>query len=233
MSLAAEQQAFFDLVAEGLPQSGDRLATFAPGGGFSVEDRIALYRDMFLFRQVDALREDFPALAALLGDELFVEVAREFLRAHPSRHHSLARLGAPLPAFLAGHPLRAERPDLADLARLEWARAEAFVAPDEVPCAPDALASAGESLPDRRLLLARHLRPVRVQHDVLPLQAALRAGEAPPPPSPTEPMVLAAWRRVHAVVHARLAASEGTALIAAEGGAANAAALLPGQPGGV
>ena len=40
--------------------------------------RIAIYRDAYFARLAGALRTNFPALAALLGDQKFNELARRY-----------------------------------------------------------------------------------------------------------------------------------------------------------
>ena len=91
---------------------------------FSARERLQLYADMYLWRQIAALREDFPCTLGLLGEDAFVELARAYIDAHPSQRASLAKLGARLRAFVPSRPLA--RADVADLVALEWARAEAF-----------------------------------------------------------------------------------------------------------
>jgi hypothetical protein len=86
--------------------------------------RMDIYANMFIWRQVDALRDDFPQLAERLGGD-FYAFAEAYLREHPSTRPSLSELGAQLPAFA----LR-RRPELAQLAALEWARARVFEEPD-------------------------------------------------------------------------------------------------------
>ena len=90
-----------------------QLATRAPGSeaidptvllagtpSLDAHARIGIYADMFIWRQIDALRDDFPKLAILLGDAPFYAMAEEYLREKPSRHASLSELGRELPDFL-------------------------------------------------------------------------------------------------------------------------------------
>ncbi len=94
-------------------------------------DRLHVYASMFLFRQVDALRADFPQVAERLGDGRFFEVVRAYVREHPSEHPDLGQLGRHFPAFLAK-----SNPDahgVVDLARLEWARSEVFLEAEATP----------------------------------------------------------------------------------------------------
>jgi hypothetical protein len=59
---------------------------------------------MFIWRQIEALREDFPKLAQLLGDGGFYAAAEKYLRANPSTHTSLERLGRHFAPYLAESP---------------------------------------------------------------------------------------------------------------------------------
>jgi hypothetical protein len=89
--------------------------------------RIGVYADAYFLRLRDVLGEDFPRVAALLGDR-FDEVVKGYLEAFPSRWPSVRRLGHALSEFLRR---RTDTPKcLADLAELEWARIEVFDAPD-------------------------------------------------------------------------------------------------------
>lgn len=127
MNLAEMQREFWRLAARE-PGASDAAAFVIGTPELGARERVEIYADMFVWRQVDVLREDFPRLAEKLGDEAFYALAERYLRAHPSTHASLSELGARMPSFV-----RAERPELAELAELEWARAEVFEAPDAAP----------------------------------------------------------------------------------------------------
>ncbi|MHB8799249.1 MAG: HvfC/BufC family peptide modification chaperone, partial [Thermoanaerobaculia bacterium] len=119
-------------------------------GPLNAVDRLRIYASMYPLRTVEALRSDYPALAALLGEERFGALVQEYVAAHPSTSFTLARLGDRLPAFAAmwgpvpGRRLRA------DVARLERAAATVFDAADvellDAPALVAALASEGDSL---------------------------------------------------------------------------------------
>jgi len=84
---------------------------------------------MYLWRLVDALREDFPKLATVLGDERFADLVRDYVAAHPSTEPRSATSAARCrPSSPGTKPAY-----LVDLARLEWTRLEVFDAPDATP----------------------------------------------------------------------------------------------------
>lgn len=95
------------------------------------EERINIYARMYHARLLDALREDFPCVAALLGFERFSALVRSYLAQYPSTHPSLRYIGRSFPEFLNTATEELESlPFLADLARLEWTRLEMFDAPE-------------------------------------------------------------------------------------------------------
>jgi hypothetical protein len=121
----------------------------------SAVGRLDVYARMYCARLVDALREDYPRLAALLGVEAFGDVAHAYVEVHPSTHPSLRWFGRHVADFLA----RADRDDVppfaADLARLEWTRLAVFDAADgDLLDLPSLRAVAPEAWPILRLRLA-------------------------------------------------------------------------------
>jgi len=109
MNLAQTQELFFRALY------GDEVdRSFVAG-----EDRLDVYARMFISRQVEALRTDFPETAERLGDEAFFALVERYVRAHPSEHPDLGRLGRSFAAFCPE--------EVRELAALEWARAEVFL----------------------------------------------------------------------------------------------------------
>lgn len=213
MNLAQQQQRFWDLAtrAEGARPADE---CFVGTPALAAAARLDIYADMFLWRQIDSLREDFPKLAALLGDHGSYHAFEDYLAACPSTSPSLNRLGHGLPAFLAGW--HGARPDLPDLAALEWARNEVFDEADSVP-ATAALLEGREDAAAVRFRFAPALRLLELSHDVVPLWKALDEGrEEPPAPGPAR---VAVWRKGFLVSHCALAADEAVALRRALDGA--------------
>jgi hypothetical protein len=215
VTLAETQALFHEILTGPGPVEAARIdACFAGTPGHPAVERVAIYADMYRWRLVEALREAFPKLARHLGDERFAALGEDYLRRHPSRHHDVGQVGRHLAAFLRRHPDR-ERPDLADLAELEWARQEVFFAPPAEPAGPDAFAGldAG-AFAATRVVLSPALRVLILDHAVAPLWRRLEDGEAPDPPSPgTSPV--AVWRSGFEVFHAPLALDEAVALVGA------------------
>jgi hypothetical protein len=217
LNLTEAQDLFAALVTGERPvDPASREALLVGDAGLSASERARIYSDMYLFRLVDALREDYPLLARLLGDEEFFSLCAAYVRAHPSRHPSLSRLGSALPGFLRERD--GERADLAGLAALEWARAEAFVAPDASPLDETGLRSLGEDAASARLVLVPSVRLLSLGYDAAALWADLEAQRQPGPalPGPTSLLV---WRKGFEVFHAEVSPEELAALSAVRRGA--------------
>ena len=93
-------------------------------------ERVGVYQGMYLLRMVEALENDFPAVAHLLGAEDFADLVTRYVAAHPSRSYTLNRLGDRLPEFIRGSQGIRRKAFVADLARLESLVTEVFDAPE-------------------------------------------------------------------------------------------------------
>lgn len=68
-----------------------------------------------------ALGTAYPTTQALIGEERFALLARDFWSAHPPMRGDLGEWGDDFPDWLAGDARLVEWPYLADCARLDWA----------------------------------------------------------------------------------------------------------------
>ena len=96
-----------------------------PGNGMKV------YRSNLIFGMLQALKDTYPFCLALLGENNFNFLGREYIYGHPSTHSDLTHYGEGLGDFLSGRPEIKAWPFLADVAKLEWALDRAFYSPGE------------------------------------------------------------------------------------------------------
>jgi hypothetical protein len=218
MTLAETQALFHEAITSPTPLAGNRLETcFAGTSDLPAEERVAIYSNMYLWRLVDALRETFPNLVRQIGDERFAALAEDYLRRTPSDHHDIGRVGRRLAAFLRQYP-DPNRPDLGDLADLEWARQEVFFAPPVEPAGPEAFAGlTPEGFARTGLVLSPALRVLVLDHAVAPLWRRLEDGAPPGPPSPGI-FAMAVWRSGFDVFVAAIPLDEAAALEGAAAG---------------
>lgn len=92
--------------------------------------RLAVYRNNVLSSLIDALADAFPVTQELVGVDFFRAMAARFVRRYPPRSCVLAHYGAELPAFVDAFEPARSVPYLGDVARLEYARVQAYHAAD-------------------------------------------------------------------------------------------------------
>ena len=131
MTLATLQSRFLNYLRA---RSDDVRAQVRGGPKAGVDTMLGIYRNAYAIRLIKILRGDFSRLHRLVGDAMFDRLAGDYLAAQPSTSFSVRWVGAGLPDFLAAHETWRRNPELAQLARLEWAQIMAFDAAD-VPLA--------------------------------------------------------------------------------------------------
>jgi hypothetical protein len=82
---------------------------------------------------IEGLRDAYPVVCRLVGEEFFRAMAGVFARAQPPRSPVMLEYGGGFAQFIAGFPPAASLPYLADMARLERAWVEAYHAADAPP----------------------------------------------------------------------------------------------------
>lgn len=100
------------------------------------ESRLSVYADAYYARLLECLGDVYPILVRTVGEEVFHELAFDYLQSHPSRRYTLNVLGQEFPRFLARErPPKENSAELdwadfvIDLARFEWALFEVFDGP--------------------------------------------------------------------------------------------------------
>ena len=168
-----------DAFAEGLLAPA---ATCPPGlltwNGSAPEKRFAVYRNNVVVGLVDALADSFPVTQALVGEDFFRAMAREFVRVKPPRSPVLALYGDGFAGFIEDFPPVAGLPYLADLAHLEYLRVMAWHAADVDAITPErigAVLADPDGLPQARLTLHPALLVLPSVHAVVSLWAAHQA----------------------------------------------------------
>lgn len=147
-ALARQQREFMDsLLGENAPAR--------PG--------LEVYRRTVRANLAAALGATYPVVRRLVGEAFFIEAARAFARAHPSRSGDLHEYGGRFADFLQQYSPARGLPYLPDVARLEWACHESHHAADSPTLDAAALARVAASgqpalrmHPSVRLLHAMH-----------------------------------------------------------------------------
>jgi hypothetical protein len=160
-------------------------------------ERLAIYRNAYQVRLIDALHETYPVLHGLLGDEMWVELGQAFVAAHPSVFRSIRWYGRELAQFIAARPPYSDEPILSEVARLEWTLSEVFDAPDAQPLQRTALAAVEPTAwSELKFQFHPSLRRLELTWNTAAVWKAMSADETPPRPAAAAaavPWLL--WRR--------------------------------------
>jgi hypothetical protein len=178
--------------------------------------RLEIYADMYFYRLLDCLAEDFVAVRAVIGPERFHNLVTDYLLVHPSTHPSLRFAGRHLPEFLTTHDLLAEWPFLGDLARFEWALVDAFDAPNAEPLRATDLAAVPATEWDAlRFRLVPSCRILDLQWAVADVWTGVKGGSDPKSANiggAVNPNAVIVWRQALRVFHRGLSRGERIAL---------------------
>jgi len=90
-----------------------------PIGKLNPREVMNVYQNDYFARLQDALGENYEAVWAVVGDEEFFKLGREYIEKNPSRAPDLTPYGENFPAFIKEHSLGEEFPFLPELAIFE------------------------------------------------------------------------------------------------------------------
>jgi hypothetical protein len=159
--------------------------------------RLAIYKNAYRVRLIDALHETYPVLHGLLGDEMWVALGEAFVAAYPSAHRSIRWYGRELAGFMRRTSPFAESPVLSEIATLEWTLSEVFDAEDAPSIQrADLAAVAPDAWGDLKFQFHPSLRRLEFEWNTAAVWKAMNDDEAPPEPQQAEsamPWLL--WRQ--------------------------------------
>lgn len=150
----------------------DGLSTW---NGSDPAARFAVYRNNVIVSLIDALADTYPVTQELVGEAFFRAMARLYIGEAPPHSRVLAFYGASFPDFIEQFPPAASVPYLADVARLEMLRVEAYHAADTSALSAEVIAQAlanADSLPQQLITFHPSLRLLQSQYAVVSLWAA-------------------------------------------------------------
>ncbi|MGI8725488.1 MAG: HvfC/BufC N-terminal domain-containing protein [Methyloceanibacter sp.] len=168
--------------------------------GKTATRRFNVYRNNVYASLIDVLAGRFPVVVRVVGEDFFRALARIYVEQEPPRSPVLLRYGAGFPDFVAGFAPAGSVPYLADVARLEWAWAEAYHATDAQPLSLGSLAAVGQDAEVVGLRLHPSLQLVGSIHPVISIWElnAGRSDQAPTrlPPGGEDALVLRPYLEV-------------------------------------
>ena len=103
--------------------------------------RLAIYRNNYYASMIDVVKDAFPTIEKLVGEEFFTALAKLYLKGHPPSNASLIHFGDAFAEFLATNEHTADMPYLPDCARLDHLQHASYHAANDAPIAPETFAS--------------------------------------------------------------------------------------------
>jgi len=118
--------AVFDGTTTGLGQA-------IVGNGLDWQKRVQVYRNNIFSGLTQALKDVYPVVERLVGEEFFKYCAHGYIVAHPSQSGNLHDFGNQFPEYLKTIEMAQQLVYLADVAALEWVYHVVFHACDALP----------------------------------------------------------------------------------------------------
>jgi Putative DNA-binding domain len=127
------------LAAENRLSSGGISAMIRGDARLIAIERVGIYADMYFYRLLAAIREDFPATFRVIGPVNFHNLVTAFLVEHPPGQPSINEASRHLAEFAGSSQWLRNWPFVPDLIRLERALLEVFLGADAEPLSFDEL----------------------------------------------------------------------------------------------
>jgi hypothetical protein len=173
------------------------LAEIDDAAGETRDVRFGVYRNAYVLRLIDVLADDYEQLHAYAGDTAFAKLARAYIAGHPSDRRSARDFGRHMPEFLRATAAYTSHAELAEIAALEKALADAFDGPDADPLCVEQLAPLA---PEKWTRLVFEANPTTIRlsfaTNASEIWSALHENTRPPKTRKLEePEAVVVWRQ--------------------------------------
>jgi hypothetical protein len=202
MSLIVMQRDFRAWLETASREAAERIEPGAAAG-------LLVYQNNYRAQLMGFMRVTFERVHAWLGDEAFDAAAARHILGHPPHSWTLDAYGADFPATLAA--LYPNDPEIAELAWIDRALADAFVAPDVVALTNADIADADWD--DATLAFTPSLAIGIATSNAAAIWSALSASETPPAAEYfTQSAAILVWRQDYVSCFRSIEASERRAI---------------------
>ncbi len=169
--------------------------------------RLNVYRDGYYLRLLEALGQDYEVLRALIGDDEFDQVARDYIREYPSHFRSIRWYGKEFSTFLKQ---KTDERCLIEMAQFEWLLTESFDAADSPVITMENMAAIPpKKWPKMRFMLHPSLRQLDLFTNVVPIWQSYKEKEIFLSPQETDasaPWII--WRKQYDIHFCSLSPAE-------------------------
>ncbi len=186
-ALAPTQAAFVAYLRDG--RAAPLAALIDPG----TDQRLAVYANNYRGALLEALRDVFERVELWLGSAGFSAAAAAQIKADPPHHWTLNAYGDSFAATL--DRLYPDDPEVADLARIDWALRRAFDGPDEPPLDPAMLGTVDWDAALIHPVATLALVPLATNAAAIWTALADEAVAVPPAEPLPAPATLRVWRQ--------------------------------------
>lgn len=126
---------------------------------------MGVYEHAYGARLAEVLEGDYEKLHVAIGPDAFLQIAADYVTANPSRHPNARFFGAGVPAFLLQTAPWSATPWHVELAMLEWAMGEVFLAEDAAHLSMEAMAALHPNdWPNLTFTIASDIRRITTRH---------------------------------------------------------------------
>jgi hypothetical protein len=158
-----------------------------------------VYRNGFLRASIDALRNSYPVVVLLVGDEYFDFLAKTYVGQHPPKRGTFIGYGEYFPEFLQQNIEQHKLGYLADFARLDQAWLHAYFARDSrLLCKQDIelWQNAGHAIENLSPCFPESVQLITLQHQVCETWLVLKSADSLPDNTRIEAQIehLLVWR---------------------------------------
>ena len=100
-----------------------------------------IYRNGYYRSAIDSMGSNYPAVLALLGEDYFRGLAKQYVTQFPPSAGSLVGYGGEFASFLAEHDISQQLPYLSDVAKLDRAWLNVYFAAENAPITVDEIST--------------------------------------------------------------------------------------------
>ncbi|MEM9489517.1 MAG: DNA-binding domain-containing protein [Myxococcota bacterium] len=148
-----------------------------PSPTMNPAERVGIYVQGYFLRLREQLANEYPAVERVVGEDAFVELARDYYSHFPPNDFTMRALPHGMPHYLRYHCTRDDRALLHDIARLEHAVSSAFDTPTGGKVVPEDIASVpAEAWPEVRFRVDPSFSVLAFDHDAWAIVDAYHDG---------------------------------------------------------
>jgi len=124
-------------------------------GAIPALERLEVYQNNLFVSLTDILKDTYPTVLAVVGDDFFTALARSFIKDNPPTQGNMTYYGGEFARFIRAFPHTQSLPYLGDVAELDWLVNLSFHAKDDARLTPEDLA---DKSPDELMEMTFPLR---------------------------------------------------------------------------